>query len=260
MSPHATDLAESVAGLTLRGGKRTRAFLCWLGHESVKGDKRNAINKVLMNAMMAVELFQSFALIHDDIIDGDALRRDGAAIHEKFKAESLPFNVKHAAHFGESMAILAGDLAIAWADELMEKVKSEKSKANSIYQRMKEEVILGQSLDVLSASGMPSADRTTINRYKTAWYSVVRPLQIGAAIAGAGQKTIDAFVPYGLAVGEGYQARDDFLDGGIHAQSWNDRSVQILQDATRAIDGLAIRQQTRTLFEDFSRFAINRET
>ena len=88
MSPHATDLAESVAGLTLRGGKRTRAFLCWLGHESVKGDKRNAINKVLMNAMMAVELFQSFALIHDDIIDGDALRRDGAAIHEKFKGES----------------------------------------------------------------------------------------------------------------------------------------------------------------------------
>ena len=67
-------------------------------------------------------------------------------------------------------------------------------------------------------------------------------------------------MPYGLAVGEGYQARDDFLDGGIHAQSWNDRSVQILQDATRAIDGLAIRQQTRTLFEDFSRFAINRET
>ncbi|MEK7141716.1 MAG: polyprenyl synthetase family protein [Patescibacteria group bacterium] len=279
--PETIQLVDQIADLTSRGGKRTRAFLVWLGYQSViarsESSSDAAISKkyeiaspsewtrndMVLHAMMGIELFQSFALIHDDIIDEDAMRRGSPTVHEYFKSEVLSpkSNVKDAKHFGESMAILAGDLALAWADELMGKVKSLKLKVKSdeIYQKMKEEVIFGQSLDVLAAAGLPSADRAAINRYKTAWYSVVRPLQIGACIAGAEEKTMEAFVPYGLAVGEGYQLRDDFLDGAISQGTFQTQSTTYENQATQAAHAIRASVGVAALLTDFARFALNRD-
>lgn len=237
ISPHSAILVDQVANLTLRGGKRTRAFLVWVGHEAARESKvKSKTSEYLMHAMMGLELFQSFALIHDDIIDGDTLRRGAPSVHVRV---------------GVPMAILAGDLALAWADELMKKGKrkTENGKSEDVYQKMKEEVILGQSLDVLAKEGKPSADRATINRYKTAWYTVIRPLQIGAAVAGASGKSLASFVPYGLAVGEAYQLRDDFLDGAMSEEEFQ-----------KSVQKLVVPKSATILLTDFVRFALTRST
>ncbi|MBI3956086.1 polyprenyl synthetase family protein [Candidatus Gottesmanbacteria bacterium] len=255
ISRHCTLLVDQVTDFTMRGGKRTRAFLVWLGHETARESRvKSKTSQELLQTMMAIELFQSFALIHDDIIDQDSVRRGGPTVHEFFRIHASThqrINPRKAQHFGTSMAILAGDLALVWADELMEKVKSQESrdKSEDIYQRMKQEVILGQSLDVLAAAGLPSADRATINRYKTAWYSVIRPLQIGAAIAGADEKMIASFVPYGLVVGEAYQLRDDFLDGAISEEEFQKKAKK-----------LVIPKSATILLTEFARFVLTRQS
>lgn len=265
--PQTTQLVDQIADFTTRGGKRTRAFLVWVGHEStVKGKRKKEKGSVeddLLSAMMAIELFQSFALIHDDIIDEDTFRRGSPTVHEHFKSKVISHKskVRSAQRFGESMAILAGDLALVWADELMEKGKrkTEKGKIEEIYRKMKQEMILGQSLDVLASVGLPSADQATINRYKTAWYSVVRPLQIGAAAAGADEKMLEAFVPYGLAVGEAYQLRDDFLDGAISEVTFQTQSTMYENQVNAAAQAIRARTNIAALLADFAHFALNRQ-
>ncbi len=228
ISPYCASLVDGVAVLTLRGGKRTRAFLVWVGHEAARESRVKArTSQELIRAMMGIELFHSFALIHDDIIDQDTVRRGGPAVHVQL---------------GVELGILAGDLALVWADELMGKVKG-----GDIYQKMKEEVIFGQSLDVMEERRKIGIPKKLIDVYKTAWYTVIRPLQIGAAIGGADEKTLKSFVPYGLAVGEAYQLRDDFLDGTIAERDFI-KQVRILR----------IPSSASPLLEAFARFAIER--
>lgn len=249
ISPHCLMLVDSVAEFTMRGGKRTRAFLCWLGAQTATDNKQKAVSTPLVQAMMAVELFQSFALIHDDIIDEDTLRRGGPTVHVQL---------------GVPMAILAGDLALVWADELITQESVLRSQdtllKKMIYQKMKEEVILGQSLDVLASTGLPSADRETINCYKTAWYSVIRPIQIGAAIGGADTDTLEAYVPYGLAVGQAYQLRDDFLDGEVRKDVFVRKARKLQERATQTIKKLKISKSVTILLADFAHFTLHRST
>jgi len=241
IDPYCVALVDQVESLTMRGGKRTRAFLCWLGAQAVSC-QLSAVSPKLLSAMMALELFHSFALIHDDIIDEDTTRRGAPSVHEHFR-------INASKHFGTSMAILTGDLALVWADELMGRVKSQKSKVKSedIYQAMKQEVIFGQSLDVMEEHMKIGISKQLIDVYKTAWYSVIRPLQIGAAIAGAGEKMLDSFIPYGLAVGQAYQLRDDVLDGTITES-----------DFMKQVKHLTIPRSATPMLQAFARFAIER--
>lgn len=239
ISPHCLMLVDSVAELTMRGGKRTRAFLCWLGAQTATDNKQKAVNTSLVQAMMALELFQTFALIHDDIIDEDTVRRGGPTVHVKL---------------GVPMAILAGDLALVWADELMGKAGE-----MNIYSRMKQEVIFGQSLDVMEEHMKIGISKQLIDVYKTAWYTVIRPLQIGASFGGADKKTLEAYVPYGLAVGEAYQLRDDFLDGAVGEDVFVKKARKLQERVARAIKKLTVPQTVSALFDDFARFALVRK-
>ena len=140
------------------------------------------------------------------------------------------------------MAILAGDLALVWADELMGKAGE-----MNIYTQMKQEVIFGQSLDVMRKQKKIGISKHLIDVYKTAWYTVIRPIQIGAAIAGADEKTIESFVPYGLVVGEAYQLRDDFLDGEISEEEFQKKAKK-----------LVVPKSATMLFTDFANFVLER--
>ena len=78
---------------------------------------------------------------------------------------------------------------------------------------MKTEVLAGQMLDILAeASGATDeATPARVNRFKTAAYTVERPLHIGAALAGAGADTVSALREFGVAIGQAFQLRDDML-------------------------------------------------
>jgi geranylgeranyl diphosphate synthase, type I len=118
--------------------------------------------------------------------------------------------------FGAATAILLGDLALAWADDMLrgsELGPDQLRRAHSVWQAMRTEVLAGQYLDVLTQASGDEAPETAlrIDRYKTAAYTVERPLHLGAAIAGAGPALVDAYRRFGADIGIAFQLRDDLL-------------------------------------------------
>jgi geranylgeranyl diphosphate synthase type I len=167
----------------------------------------------------AIELLHTFALLHDDVMDRSMRRRDRPTAHVGFAAS----HVERGLHgdpewFGTSVAILAGDLAFVWADELLDSAHlpdPAKARARRVFNALRAEVMAGQYLDLLHAAD-PAADEATALRVallKSARYTVTRPLQLGAALAeGDVDPEIGAALQrYGDAVGVGFQLRDDVL-------------------------------------------------
>jgi geranylgeranyl diphosphate synthase type I len=120
------------------------------------------------------------------------------------------------AAFGTGAAILVGDLALVWSDELLAcsgLSLPALARARRVWEVMRSEVMSGQYLDLLrAAGGLPGAQGAlTVARYKSAGYTVQRPLQLGAAIAGAEPEVVDSLGRVGLPLGEAFQLRDDVL-------------------------------------------------
>jgi geranylgeranyl diphosphate synthase type I len=165
----------------------------------------------------ALEFVHASALVHDDVMDGARTRRGRPATHigfaDRHGSEGLTGDE---GTFGTGAAILVGDLALVWSDELLRcsGLSAEAlGRARPVWDTMRTEVTAGQYLDLLrAAGGLPGPDGAlTVARYKSAGYTVQRPLQLGAAIAGAGPDVTDACTAIGLPLGEAFQLRDDVL-------------------------------------------------
>src|SRR5689334_3772813 len=146
-------VTDEVCALTCAGGKRLRAQFTWWGHQAAGGDTP----EVALDAGVAVEVFHAFALVHDDVMDGGDARRGRPAVHHALAAATGAGPA-----FGTSAAILAGDLAFAWADELLDGCGASPgrlSAAKAVYATMKREVVAGQYLDLLlGADGCTERD------------------------------------------------------------------------------------------------------
>lgn len=214
----AAELARSLAAFTLNGGKRLRSVLAWWGWLAGDGAVCGTRARAALRACSAIEILQSFALAHDDVMDATATRRGAPSFHAAHTAQHRAHRLSgDARRYGESMAILVGDLAMAWADDLLhESLESlpTRSAAQTVWREMRTEVMVGQFLDLRSqARGERSeliALRTDL--LKTATYTVERPLHLGAAMAGAPASTVSALRGYGGDVGVAFQLRDDLLD------------------------------------------------
>jgi geranylgeranyl diphosphate synthase type I len=116
------EMAERVAAFVRRGGKRLRTAFVWCGWRAAGGSGDAA---AVLRTGAALELLQACALIHDDVMDGSPLRRGGPAMHVDFAHGHRPGRTGNdrangsAEAFGTSAAVLAGDLALAWADDLL---------------------------------------------------------------------------------------------------------------------------------------------
>ncbi|GAA3441382.1 polyprenyl synthetase family protein [Planomonospora venezuelensis] len=190
------------------GGKRIRPILCYWGWHGAGGGDEDAV----ITAGAALELCHAGLLVHDDVMDGSDLRRGRPTIHRSL---SGPGRKPSGQAFGASAAVLLGVLAQAWADELLSDVGTDgvhTREARALFDRMRSEVICGQYLDILARVREAGADQAfTVIRYKTAKYTVERPLQIGGALAGAGPELLEAYSRFGLLLGEAFQLRDDIL-------------------------------------------------
>jgi len=217
LGPVFVDAIEALESFVLRGGKRTRpafAYTGWLGAAGPAGTPESG---AVLNACAALELVQACALIHDDIIDSSRTRRRFPTVHVDFeKRHSDAGWTGDPAHFGVSVAILIGDLALAWADDMVHASGLDEaaiSRLAPVWAHMRTEVLGGQLLDI---HGEASADESVsaalrINRYKTAAYTVERPLHLGAAIADAEPRLIEAYRAFGTDIGVAFQLRDDLL-------------------------------------------------
>jgi geranylgeranyl diphosphate synthase, type I len=202
------DPLESLRSLVLAGGKRLRPAFCYWAHVGAGGDPQDPI---VVDAGAGLELLHTFALVHDDIMDGSLNRRGMRAVHKQFEdAHRVNGWRAEERRFGEGVAILVGDLAFVYADILLTHVNPE---AAAIYNELRIEVNIGQYLDLVgTVRGGPTVESAKrICRYKSGKYTIERPLHLGAALAGGLAKYQDALSAYGLPLGEAFQLRDDLL-------------------------------------------------
>ena len=195
----------------ISGGKRLRPAFCYWGHLGAGG----ADSDEVVVAAASLELFQACAIIHDDVMDQSDTRRGKPAVHRRF-AEMHRDEDWHGDPevFGAGAAILLGDLCLTWSDEMLATSAAPRlAEGKAVYDAMRSELMGGQYLDLLEqARGGGSVERALrVARYKSAKYTIEKPLHLGAALAGAGQEVFDAYSGYGLPLGEAFQLRDDVL-------------------------------------------------
>ncbi|MEV4619883.1 polyprenyl synthetase family protein [Asanoa sp. NPDC049573] len=196
----------------LAGGKRLRPLFCYWGWRSAGG----ADGAPIIAASAALELFHAFALIHDDIMDGSDRRRGEPSVHRLFADLHTRSSWRgDPASYGRNTALLCGDLCAAWADQMFHECGLSAEQVHQgygVFAIMRTEVIAGQYLDLVSGVGDGSvASALTVIRMKAARYTVTRPLQIGAALAGADEESLAALAAFGDPLGDAFQLRDDVL-------------------------------------------------
>ena len=190
------------------GGKRIRPAFCYWAFVGAGGDRTDPR---LGDVCAALELLHAFALIHDDVMDGSVTRRNHDTIHTTFTRTHERSGWRgESRRFGEGVAILLGDLAFVYADQLMAGVPAE---ADRLYTELRVELTIGQYLDLLGAARgeVDEEGARRIARYKTAKYTIERPLHLGAALAGRFGDLAAGFSAVGLPLGEAFQLRDDLL-------------------------------------------------
>lgn len=231
MGTEAAMLIDAAAA-SLRGGKRLRAAFCYWGWRAVVDTRAHATSapapddeRDIISVAAALEIFQSAALVHDDIIDNSDTRRGLPASHRALEARhSANGWAGDGAAFGRAAALLLGDLLVAWSDDLFEEGidglpdAAAQRRARHEYAAMRRDVTLGQFLDIAEESafavspGTEHLDRALrVATYKSARYSVQQPLTIGAALASADAAQSTALAEFGYPIGMAFQLRDDVL-------------------------------------------------
>ena len=202
------DPFTSLEELVFSGGKRLRpAFFYW-AHVGAGG---NPNSSKAIDVAAAIEMLHAFALAHDDVMDRSEARRGEPSTWQRFANLHKDHDwLGNSLHFGEAVAILVGDLAHVLADKLM---SHSSPIVSQLWEELRLEVNIGQYLDVLSGAKGKFDHRSArkILEYKTGRYSVQRPLQLGAAVAGKYDELCKPLTDFGQPVGVVFQLRDDIL-------------------------------------------------
>jgi geranylgeranyl diphosphate synthase, type I len=208
VDPSLGEPLEALRSLVMAGGKRLRPAFCHWAFVGAGGDPDDPR---IVDAGAALEMLHAFALVHDDVMDGSDTRRGLRTAHLVFADEHAAQSWRgEARRFGEGAAILVGDLAHVYADQLMGDVPEDVSR---VWHELRLELNIGQYLDL---AGTARGDRDPvlaerIARYKSGKYTIERPLHVGAALAGRFGDLAEPLSAYGSPLGEAFQLRDDVL-------------------------------------------------
>ncbi len=204
---------EQTSVIALAGGKRFRPYLAALSHETFGGT-----SPIIDDLGMALELFHLFGLTHDDIVDKGAKRHGVETVHiytkNKLQAHRRLGEIEH---IGKGQAIFAGDLLFMWSQELFigsGNMDTGRKLALDAFRTMMDEVFVGEMVDI-DLTTQAKASRADIERkniLKTARYTFVCPIRVGARLATK-NTSVDVFSKkFGEALGSAYQIQDDVLD------------------------------------------------
>ena len=213
LGPEVAALIDTLADAST-GGKLVRPVFCYWGWRAAGGA---AEAPALVRASVALELLHAGALVHDDVLDSSDTRRGRPSVHRSFAAEHERRRwAGEPTAFGTAAAILLGDLCLAWSDEALRGSglpADVVARGFDVFDLMRSEVMFGQYLDIVAqASTTRSVEvARTVVRLKSASYTIQRPLQLGAALAGGDDGVAAALAAYGRPVGEAFQLRDDLL-------------------------------------------------
>ena len=176
------------------GGKRIRPAMCLMANELFGN-----INPDAYHVATAIELFHNFTLIHDDIMDKAPLRRGMATVHTKF---------------GESTALLAGDVIMVKSYEYLNRINPAHIQRIVLnFNNAARQVCEGQQLDM----DFEKVEHVKIDEYirmielKTS-VLLAASLKMGAILGGAGKGNQDHLYEFGKNLGIAFQVQDDYLD------------------------------------------------
>jgi geranylgeranyl diphosphate synthase, type I len=213
LDPALRAIGAEVQELVATGGKHLRpAFVYW-GYRATGAEHHDGV----FGPAAAVQLLHTFALLHDDVMDRSPERRGRPSAYTSLaKMHANEGLAGDSSWFGIGGAILAGDLAYVWADQLLDEAPLHAevlNRARRVFTTLRVEVMAGQYLD-LRLAGLPNASETHalhVALLKSGRYTVTRPLQMGAAMGAVDPRLDQALGAYGDAVGVAFQLRDDVL-------------------------------------------------
>lgn len=214
---------DAAREFSLRGGKRFRAVLVLAGYHLATGRSP----RPALPAAAALEHFQSWMLIHDDIIDHSEERRGGPSLHRAMaRVHDVEHRLGSSEAYGEGIAITLGDLEEPFTIEGLLKVRAPESArlaALEEFAAMTRETAYGQLLDIrngtLDVGAVSESDVLLVHRLKSAVYTVAAPLRIGAVLGGERARRLDDLTAYATDVGIAFQLRDDVLGAGFDAEA-----------------------------------------
>lgn len=204
---------QHVKTMTLAGGKRLRPAFMLMGYEAAEGTDTER----LINTSMAIELIHMFLLIHDDIIDRDALRHGVATLHERYADWGhRKLDLEDSRHFGNSIALIVGDMVYSFGNNILfhsgfphEHVFAALSKM----QRIVSHTCVGEAKDIYLEYRKNATSEEVLKMYeqKTARYTFEGPLHLGALLAGGTPELLETLSKYALPLGIAFQIQDDIL-------------------------------------------------
>jgi geranylgeranyl diphosphate synthase type I len=202
----------------LAGGKRLRPAFCYWGWRGAGGaESPSADEDGIAAAAASLELLQASALVHDDVMDASDTRRGRPSAHRRFQGMHEEAGWPgSSARFGAGAAILLGDLCLAWSGQMYDESglgEETLRRGRPVYDLMRAEVMSGQYLDMLEQARGRSTVESALRvvAFKSAKYTIERPLHLGAALAAAPPRVPAALSAYGMPLGIAFQLRDDVL-------------------------------------------------
>lgn len=199
----------------MAGGKRIRPQLVDCAYAGLGGSDHALATRVAI----AFELLHTAFLIHDDVIDGDTVRRGVPTIAARFAERGRAHGIDHrrGVKWGETAAVLAGDLALSLAHREIATLPVPAAQRGALLDILDHAVFVsaaGELADVVysgSRAAHPVASVLAMLEQKTAVYSFECPLTAGAVLAGARPDSVQALARFGRLVGVAFQITDDIL-------------------------------------------------
>lgn len=211
--PRYARFINTIRGLGQTGGKRLRPYMTMLSFEAYSGQPGERI----LPMAVSLELLHFSMLIHDDVIDRDDTRYGKPNVTAQYLEHygQLGLSDDDQRHYAESAALLAGDLIQFRAHDMMQEVDMKPDVRRDVRAEMRRtlsSVIAGELIDTENSfDPSVNADSTTVALHKTASYTFVAPLVIGATLAEAPKEEKDALRAIAEDIGVAFQYRDDMI-------------------------------------------------
>jgi geranylgeranyl diphosphate synthase, type I len=231
IEPRTAEPIEEIWRLVRAGGKRLRPAFTYWGYRAAGGQDGPEI----WRAAAAVELLHTMALLHDDVMDADDERRGAPTARARQTGAARAREQSDPERVGDAVAIVAGDLAAAFAEQLVATAgfPADRQAAGAArLARMRLELALGAYLSVANLD----VDPATVAYLKGGAYTVEGPLLFGAALAADVPQVDEVLRAYARPLGTAFQLLDDLADGDASPGASRAQAAELVAASRTALD------------------------